>query len=615
MQNLQQLEYFIENILIVALSQTLGSTFEEELQSQNSFNFVNDVIKGIANFPESDEQCSTLDEIDLDIECNTGWIKWSQAIYDRATSKANMCTQGDTLNACFNVDVAEKIRKMLHYTPILTSVMLPFYKTGTVIATSSSVETEFSNIKNRVFKSELPLRVDKFILRHLDYLDGRIKEAMAKCTTLSLKKKRKKQFINPKDTKENVQEINFTDYIAIKDKIIKEIDIDSLHHQNYISEVSFNKAVTDKVKIEKVEIDLLSQSDDISKSDLVNDTITKYNIIEKEDDVDDDLNQQENWGGLNDESKKRRKPTYLDACPEWNVIQSHKTIIIPLLKNGNLCNSVRINNKYVSVKETCAFDALVQIIIHACGKEHRYKDELLVIEHPFIQLCINILNRGKITCADYIARAQILKNTNICEHSETRYAEFLNANCNVDHLIDIIFTNIMPSITRNSICQQCDYFKYQNFATLYININILLTEGLGKIQEAINDTMFHKIHKLCPKCNFTLKESYECSSHIILDTSLLTDPNYKIEYRASSNLDNITKLITIDDRNYILCGIINYISYEHNKSTINNRNGHYVAITYTGMHWYEYDDLKKTRSLVSPEKIVTPHTIMYIIKP
>jgi len=72
--------------------------------------------------------------------------------------------------------------------------------------------------------------------------------------------------------------------------------------------------------------------------------------------------------------------------------------------------------------------------------------------------------------------------------------------------------------------------------------------------------------------------------HIILDTSILTDPNYKVEHREASNLDDIKKVITIDDRSYILCGIINYISYDHNKSTI-RKNGHYVAITYSGTYW------------------------------
>jgi len=182
----------------------------------------------------------------------------------------------------------------------------------------------------------------------------------------------------------------------------------------------------------------------------------------------------------------------------------------------------------------------------------------------------------------------------------------------MDHLIDIIFTDIMPSITRNTFCHQCDYFTNRNFATLHINIDILLTKVLGKIQEAINDTVFNKIQRPCSKYICLLTEKYECSSHIILDTSILTDPNYKVKHREASNLDDIKKIITIDDRNYILCGIINYISYVHNKSTV-RKNDHYVAITYSGTYWY--DDLEKNQNFVSSTKIVTPHIIMYVIKP
>jgi len=179
-----------------------------------------------------------------------------------------MCTQGDTLNACFNIDVAEKIRKMLHYAPILTSIMLPFFKTGTVIATSSSVETEFSNIKNRVFKTELPLRVDKFIFRHLDFLDGRIKEAMAKCMTLTLKKKRKKRTINNLKnniTEECVQKVNFIDYMATnvakeEAEIIRESDRDTFC-QNYNSEITLSEKKILNKEIEKIDMDLLPQSD------------------------------------------------------------------------------------------------------------------------------------------------------------------------------------------------------------------------------------------------------------------------------------------------------------------------------------------------------------------
>lgn len=163
----------------------------------------------------------------------------------------------------------------------------------------------------------------------------------------------------------------------------------------------------------------------------------------------------------------------------------------------------------------------------------------------------------------------------------------------------------MPSITRKSLCHQCDYDNTRKFSTLCINVDILLNEGLGKIQKAINDTLFTTITKSCPTCKSDLIETYKCGLHIIFDTSILTDPCYKAENRVSSILDDITKIISIGESNYILCGIINYVSYSSRKTTaISLREGHYVAITYTGINWYEYDDLAKTRIFVSPEKIV-----------
>lgn len=50
-----------------------------------------------------------------------------------------------------------------------------YFKRGSHIATSSFVEAEFSELKTRVFKNQLPMRIDKFIIRHLEYLEGRLR--------------------------------------------------------------------------------------------------------------------------------------------------------------------------------------------------------------------------------------------------------------------------------------------------------------------------------------------------------------------------------------------------------------------------------------------------------
>lgn len=53
--------------------------------------------------------------------------------------------------------------------------MRPYFKTGSEISTSSSVESLFAEYKTRLFKGCIPMRVDKFVANHLDYLDGRLR--------------------------------------------------------------------------------------------------------------------------------------------------------------------------------------------------------------------------------------------------------------------------------------------------------------------------------------------------------------------------------------------------------------------------------------------------------
>jgi len=54
--------------------------------------------------------------------------------------------------------------------------MRPHFGKASKIATSS-VKAEFTDLKHRTFKNQLPMRIDKFILQHLEHLDGKIKLA------------------------------------------------------------------------------------------------------------------------------------------------------------------------------------------------------------------------------------------------------------------------------------------------------------------------------------------------------------------------------------------------------------------------------------------------------
>lgn len=117
------------------------------------------------------------------------------------------------------------------------------FQIGEEIDTSSSVEAAFADLKNRVFKNQLPTRTDKFVYEHLDYLDGKIKLASYQKDTLSVSEQNQATLYYSANSVEtqtdlsiddcsysstinyNVQNINITEDINIKiDTIINNID-------------------------------------------------------------------------------------------------------------------------------------------------------------------------------------------------------------------------------------------------------------------------------------------------------------------------------------------------------------------------------------------------------
>lgn len=84
------------------------------------------------------------------------------------------CTEGTAINACYNPDFAKILKtRLIPYVVLWSGVMRLHFQIGEEIATSSSVESAFADLKNRAFKNQLPMRADKFVYEHLDYLDGK----------------------------------------------------------------------------------------------------------------------------------------------------------------------------------------------------------------------------------------------------------------------------------------------------------------------------------------------------------------------------------------------------------------------------------------------------------
>lgn len=117
MTTLDNLSTVFEAILIVALSDYVG--FHEngkQLPSESCLQYLNNLIKDIpTHYPlheinENDE----IDEIDGPEEINnqdaSDWHEWSTNIFDKAKQLALNCTEGTTMNACYNPDFAKILK-------------------------------------------------------------------------------------------------------------------------------------------------------------------------------------------------------------------------------------------------------------------------------------------------------------------------------------------------------------------------------------------------------------------------------------------------------------------------------------------------------------------------
>lgn len=188
MTSLEELHSFFEAILVVALSEYIGHNENgEELPSESRLRFLNNLIKGVRAPEVSNEVNESFDRNETDNvddfeEANAqnafDWVEWSIDIFNKAQQIAVNCTEGTAINACYNPNLAKIIKtRLMPYLVLWSGVIQSHFQTGTEIVTSTSVEAEFADLKNRTFKNQLLMRVDKFIYEHLDYIDGRIKLA------------------------------------------------------------------------------------------------------------------------------------------------------------------------------------------------------------------------------------------------------------------------------------------------------------------------------------------------------------------------------------------------------------------------------------------------------
>lgn len=597
-----EVQHFLTSMLIVILSEEIGldesgTSLPSELHLRN----INNSIKGVII---DDFKNDTLN-YDYEETVVGSWTTWADNIFREAQTTAHNSHGGNVVNAYYNPEAAAKIKSLMSYLPLWTGIMRPYFKRGSPIASSSFVEATFSELKHRVFKNQLPLRVDKFIIRHLEYLEGKLlltNSTSEKIMPLS------KAISSPVKTS-NTMYIDESFAIGTNKEEKKEEQKEEQKIEQKEEEKEEKKSKTEKK----------DETEEKRKKGTKENTEIKE--IESENEITrESLNEIENWRckikketsiNKKETATKRIKSNYLTPCADWDLVPTNKNIGIPILRNGSICSATTMDSEQIVVRETCAFDSIVHIIVNSITMHENYKTYLneFISSNDFIKLITDIVTRGKIIAKDYSARAKILCNIPIFNKTMcTRSISSINANCNAAHLSEYLFKNI-PSSTTTYNCNNCSHSYCRTSPICNINVDVILKNGLNYMQEAINDNIIARKESSCSNCKQRINRTFSYGSHLIIDTSIFSDDNYihtqNIEIKHNYALNKITKLVNVANNNYSLSGIASYIKYS-------NGIGHYVAFTYTGTTWYKYDDMTSKRTVAKPEEEICPHVIIYI---
>lgn len=110
------------------------------------------------------------------------FYKWVESIAERAYETTNVSDQiGDRGNQQVLPSLITDFLKIANTIPLWTSVMCRFYPFSPRISSSASVESNFNQLKNRIFKHRsLPISVEDFVVEHIRSNSGCVKLAVSK---------------------------------------------------------------------------------------------------------------------------------------------------------------------------------------------------------------------------------------------------------------------------------------------------------------------------------------------------------------------------------------------------------------------------------------------------
>lgn len=190
--NFQELENVIKSVIILCNCEGCGlNQNKSESLAEQALKYLHGIIKGntdINNIIENENikkdisaaEALLLNDKDTQKRFENNTIgNWVNVLFEDAINAVSSAPQAEAINSYYAPSITSKIKNLLHkYFPLYTSTMVNAFKLEKIHDSSSAVESEFNDLKHRIFRNECrPMRIDKFLSVHLKSFSGKAKLA------------------------------------------------------------------------------------------------------------------------------------------------------------------------------------------------------------------------------------------------------------------------------------------------------------------------------------------------------------------------------------------------------------------------------------------------------
>lgn len=182
----EEIKSLIKSIFIVALFETEGRDINTGQLNVCECNkqALKIKIAAIEDIPNTINNDNNENENEIELnECNIildntetsdpEYFEQIKLVYQNCINLSKKYDNGDRDNHQYNIKIAEKLLKFCRLLPCWSAVMVPYFGFGNTTQTSASSESQFNDLKNRVFKHlTLPIRIDRFLITHINSFTG-----------------------------------------------------------------------------------------------------------------------------------------------------------------------------------------------------------------------------------------------------------------------------------------------------------------------------------------------------------------------------------------------------------------------------------------------------------